>query len=68
MDYTKYSTEQLEKLSEQAFSEYYAAATRPCGDWHEGRTFPELEEATRKLNEINDEIERRCMVPERSRT
>ena len=67
MDYSQCSAKQLEKLSEQTFSEYYAAATRPCGDWHAGATFPELEEATRKLNEINDEIERRCMALEGGR-
>ncbi len=58
MDYTKMSAGQLEELSKQAFSEYYAAATRPCGDWHNGMKFPELEKATRKLNAIDEELER----------
>lgn len=53
------STEELRKMSEEAFSKYYAEATKPCGDWQPGMTFPELEEATQRLNEINDELERR---------
>lgn len=53
------SMEELQKLSEEAFSAYYAAATKPCGDWHPGKTFPELEAATKRLEEIDVEIERR---------
>lgn len=52
-------TETLLKMQEEAFSAYYAEATKPCGDWEPGKTFPELDEATKRLNEINDELERR---------
>lgn len=59
MDYKTISTRQLEDLSRQAFAEYCALATRPRGDWRPGMTFPELEAATRRLNAIGDELERR---------
>lgn len=59
MDYTRCSIEQLEKLSEKAFSDYYALAVKPCGDWSKDKSFMALEAATKELNAINDEIERR---------
>ena len=58
-DYSRYSAEELERLSDKAFSEYYALSVKPCGDWSKNKSFKALEAATRKLNAINDEIERR---------
>lgn len=52
-------TETLLKMQEEAFSDYYAEATKPCGNWTPDMTFPELDEATKRLNEINDELARR---------
>ena len=60
MDYAKCSVEELERLSEKAFSDYYALAVEPCGDWSKGKSFKTLEAATKALNAINDEIERRA--------
>lgn len=52
-------TEILQKMSEEAFGAYYAEATKPCGSWSPDMKFPELEKATNRLNEINDELDRR---------
>lgn len=51
--------ETLRKMQEEAFSAYYAEATKPCGDWTPGMKFDKLEKATQRLNNINDELERR---------
>lgn len=52
------STETLQKMSKEAFSAYYREATKQV-DYQPGMKFPELEKATNRLNEINEEIERR---------
>ena len=54
--------DELRKMSDEAFSDYYRWATRPCGDWHPGMKFPELENATNRLNEINEELGRRLIL------
>ena len=60
--------ERLKQMSEEAFSVYYAEATKPCGVDHQpGQKFPELEAATNRLNLINDEIERRLALQEKER-
>lgn len=55
-------TEILQEMSKEAFSKYYAEATKPCGNWQPGTSFPDLEKATNRLNEINDELERRSKL------
>ncbi len=52
------STETLQKMSQEAFSAYYREATKQV-DYQPGMKFPELEKATQRLNDINDELERR---------
>ena len=52
----------LQKMSDDAFSKYYELATKPCGNWEPGMDFSELETATLRLNEINDELERRIKL------
>lgn len=59
MSYKKMTLGELLELSNLAFSEYYRLATVPRGDWHPGMKFPALDKATKKLNAINAEIERR---------
>ena len=58
-DLTAISNEELIQLHDKAFSKYYRLATRPCGNWHKGMKFTELEKATNRLNEITEEVERR---------
>ncbi len=58
-DFSEVPTEKLEEMSREAWSNYYKLATKPCGDWHPGMQFPELDKATRYLNAVNDEMERR---------
>lgn len=49
-------SEEIRELQNAAYSRYYHYATRPNGNWKPGMTFPELEDATNKLNAINDMI------------
>lgn len=62
MDYTKCTAEELERLSSKAFSDYYALAVKPCGDWSKGKSFKALEDAAQTLNAISNEIERRLNI------
>lgn len=55
------STETLRKMSDEAFSAYYKEATKEV-DYQPGMKFPELEKATNRLNEINDELDRRAFA------
>lgn len=61
-DYSKYKIETLIKMWNAAFSEYYEAATRPCGDGNNFLKSPEakkLEHLTKRCEAIREEIERR---------
>ena len=65
-DYSRYTTEELEKMDLEAFAEYYKAATRPCAD---GRNFDQSEEAkeltrlTQRYEDICAELEKRRGIP-----
>lgn len=59
MDYGKCSLEELTKMSDEAYAAYYREATKPCGNWYPGMTFPELEKAENAYEEIRCEIEKR---------
>ena len=59
MDYSNYDTQTLKEMEKTAYAAYYKAATRPCGDWHPGKTFPELEKATAEWEAITEELNRR---------
>ena len=64
-DYSRYTTEELEKMDLEAFAEYYKAATRPCAD---GRNFDQSEEAkeltrlTKRYEDICAELEKRRRI------
>lgn len=48
--------DEIRELQKAAYSRYYHYATRENGNWKPGMTFPDLEDATEKLNAINDMI------------
>lgn len=52
------STDEIEELRQAAFARYYHFANRftPIDEYKAGMTFPELEDASEKLNAICDEI------------
>ena len=57
------STDEIEDLRQAAFARYYFFANKfdTTKDYsNEGMTFPELEDASEKLNAICDEILRKC--------
>ncbi|MBD5169528.1 MAG: hypothetical protein HDT20_05355 [Oscillibacter sp.] len=61
-DYSRYTTEELEKMGAAAYVDYYRAATRPCPD---GRNFDqspaakELTRLTQRYEDISAELEKR---------
>ena len=59
MDYSKCSLDELDEMSNKAYAAYYREATRPCGNWRPGMTFPELDKAENAYEEIQSEIEKR---------
>lgn len=54
-------TDTLKKMSDEAFSAYYREATKIV-PYQPGMKFPELEKATNRLNEINEELGRRLIL------
>lgn len=46
----------LKDAEKAAYSKYYKAATVPCGDWHPGKDFSELEEATAEWEALTAEL------------
>lgn len=61
-NYSKNKTETLRRLSEIAFSEYYAEAIKPIGNWSKHMSFSALERARKRLDAINAELERRITI------
>lgn len=65
VDYSRYTTEELEKMDLAAYADYYKAATRPCGD---GRDFDKSAEAkelarlTKRYEDICEELEKRRRI------
>ena len=60
-DYTQYKTGTLKKMYEEAFSEYYRAAVKPCGNWSKGcQEIKAVERATKRYEAICAELERRA--------
>lgn len=59
-DFTKYSTEELIRMSEVAFSEYYRLAIRPAVNPSPADLAP-LKHATAKYEAICEEIEKRLV-------
>lgn len=57
-DYSKYSTEELQKMRETSYSEYYKLATAPCVKPSK-RDLKSLEIATEKYEAICNEIQKR---------
>ncbi len=61
-DYSRYTTEELEKMDLAAYADYYKTATKPCGD---GRDFDKSAEAkelarlTKRYEDICAELEKR---------
>lgn len=61
-DYSRYTTEDLEKMDLAAYADYYKAATKPCAD---GRDFDKSAEAkeltrlTKIYEDISAEFEKR---------
>ena len=61
-DYSRYTTEELEKMGAAAYVDYYKEATKPCPD---GRNFEQTEMAkeltrlTKRYEDISAELEKR---------
>jgi hypothetical protein len=58
-DYSKYSMEQLQRMSNEAFSQYYKLATSPCGTPPKKSELNRLQKATDNYEEIRIEIAKR---------
>lgn len=61
-DYSRYTTEELEKMDLAAYADYYRAATRPCGDgkdFEKSAEAKELARLTKRYEDISEELERR---------
>lgn len=61
-DYSRYKTETLQKMQNAAFTEYYKAAIKPCGDGRNFSKSPEAKKLTRLTNRylvICAELEKR---------
>lgn len=64
-DYTRYKTETLKKMRERAYNAYYAATTKPCGNWGDGMRLAKLpslaswERAKARYDAICAELNRR---------
>lgn len=41
-DYTRYKTETLRKMLDAAWEKYYAATTKPAGNWGDGMRLAKL--------------------------
>lgn len=63
-DLTAISNEELIRIHDEAYTEYYRQATRPVGNWKKGMKFPELEKARNRLNALTEEVERRIKAGE----
>lgn len=46
----------LQDAEKAAYSKYYKLATTPCGDWHPGKDFSGLEEATAEWEALSAEL------------
>lgn len=65
MDFTNIDNDALWKMFDEAASNYYREASKPCGDGNKflnGLESKKLEEATKRYEDIGDELRKRLDI------